>query len=39
MFPKKRTLSPLAHNTDEKNQALELLFVTAALDLALQLDL
>ena len=30
---------PLAHNTDEKNQVLELLFVTAAVDLVLQLDL
>ena len=31
--------SPLAHNTDEKNQAPKLLFVTAAVDLVLQLDL
>ena len=30
---------PLAHNTDEKNQALKPLFVTAAVDLVLQLDL
>ena len=30
---------PLAPNTDEKNQALKLLFVTAAFDLVLQLDL
>ena len=35
----KKTPSPLAHNTDEKNQALKLLFVTAAVDLVLQLDL
>ena len=31
--------SPLAHNTDEKNQALKLLYVTTAVDLVLQLDL
>ena len=31
--------SPLAHYTDEKNQALKLLFDTAAVDLVLQLDL
>ena len=36
---RKSTPSHLAHNTDEKNQALELLFVTAAIDLVLQLDL
>ena len=35
----KKTPSPLAYNTDEKNQALKLLFVTAAVDLVLQLDL
>ena len=35
----KTTPSPLAHNTDEKNQALKLLFVTAAVDLVVQLDL
>ena len=28
-----------AHNTDEKNQTLKLLFVTAVVDLVLQLDL
>ena len=35
----KRTPSPLAHYTDEKNQPLKLLFDTAAVDLVLQLDL
>ena len=39
MFPKKRLPSPLAHNTDEENQDLKLLFVTAAVDLVVQLDL
>ena len=29
----------MAHNTDEKNQALKVLFVTAAVDLVVQLDL
>ena len=33
------TPSALAHDTDEKNQALKLLFVTANVDLVLQLDL
>ena len=31
--------SLLAHNTDEKNQALKVLFVTAAVDLVVQLGL
>ena len=31
--------SPLVHNTDERNQALKVLFVTAAVDLVIQLDL
>ena len=35
----KNDLSPLTHNTGEKNQALKLLFVNAAVDLVLQLDL
>ena len=41
MFPKKQPHPslPLAHNTDEKNQALKVLFVTAAVDLVVQLDL
>ena len=38
MFPKKTTPFPLAHNTDEKNQALKLLFVTTTVDLVVQLD-
>ena len=38
VFPK-MTPSPLAHNADEKNQALKILFVTVAVDLVLQLDL
>ena len=38
MFPKKTTPFPLAHNTHEKNQALKLLFVTATVDLVVQLD-
>ena len=33
MFPKKRSPLPLAHTTDEKNQALKLLFAAAAADL------
>ena len=33
----KTSSSPLAHNTDEKNQALKLVFVTAAVNLVLQL--
>ena len=39
MFPNKRLPSPLAHNTDEKNQDLKLLFATAAVELVVQLDL
>ena len=39
IFPKKATPFPLAHNTGEKNQALKLLFVTAAVDLVVQLDI
>ena len=39
MFLKKTTPFPLAHNTDEKIQALKLLFVTTAIDLVLQLGL
>ena len=35
----KLTRSPLAHNTDEKNQALKLLFATAAVDLVAQLNI
>ena len=35
----KTILYPLAHNPDEKNQALKLLFVTAAVNLVVQLDL
>ena len=35
----KTTSSLLAHNTDEKDQALKLLFVNAAVDLVVQLDL
>ena len=31
--------SPLAHNTDEKNQALKVLFVSTAVNLMLQIDL
>ena len=38
MFPKKRPPPPLAHNTDVRNQALELLLVTAAVNLVFQLD-
>ena len=38
-FLKKPTPSPLAHNTDEKNQVLKLLFVPAAVDLVLQTPL
>ena len=30
---------PLTYNTDEKNQALKVLFVTAAVNLVVQLDL
>ena len=37
MLPKKNP-SPLAHDTDETNQAPKLLIVTASVDLALQLD-
>ena len=35
----KATPSTLAHNTDEKNQALKVLFATAAVDLVVELDL
>ena len=35
----KTTPSPLARNTDEKNQALMVLFATAAVDIVVQLDL
>ena len=38
VFSKKRP-HPLAHNTDKKNQALKLRFVTATVDLVVQLDL
>ena len=39
IFPKKTTPFPFAHNTDEKNQALKLLFATATVDLVVQFDL
>ena len=35
----KTTPSSMAYNTDEKNQALKVLFVRAAVDLVIQLDL
>ena len=35
----KKAPPPLAYNTDEKNQALKLLFATATVDLVLQFDL
>ena len=35
----KTTPSSMAYNTDEKNQALKVLFVRAAVDLVVQLDL
>ena len=35
----KSTASTLVHNTDEKNQALMVLFATADVDLVVQLDL
>ena len=38
-FLKKKKPCPLAHNTDEKNQALKVIFFTAAVNLVVQLDL